>query len=62
MADGMVDAQRLDLERRALEMDRQYGTNSFRDLRQEFEMQDLRRAIEENNRLRREQQWRQMLR
>lgn len=62
MAEGMENAERLAIERRAVEIDRQYGTNHYRNLRQEFELQELRRELQENNRLRREQQWRSILR
>ena len=55
MADGMREAQEIDLQRRALENDRRTGGSSYERLRMQIEMDRLRRAIEENNRLLKEQ-------
>ena len=50
-ADGMRERERIELQRRALELDRRYGTSTYRD----YEAEQLREAIEENNRLLRQQ-------
>ena len=62
MADGMIEAQRLELERRALDLDRQDSCSRFDALRQRHQMDEIKRLLEENNRLRREYEMRRMLR
>lgn len=54
-ADGLATAQDLELQRRALEIDRRYGTDHYYELRRDRQMRDLQRAIEENNRLLRDE-------
>ena len=54
-AEGLQSAEELELQRRALEIDRMYGTDHYRELRRDKQMRDLQRAIDENNRLRQQQ-------
>ena len=59
-ADGMLEARRLELERRALEMDSDGGSRYDR-LKQQHRLDDIQRLLEENNRLRRDAERRRML-
>ena len=61
VAEGMREAEQLSLQRQALELDRRHGTNHYERLRQQQQMEELQRSIDENNRLLRAQQWRRIL-
>lgn len=50
-ADGAATAQQLELQRRALDVDRRYGTDDYEEMRRQQKMREMQRAIDENNRL-----------
>jgi hypothetical protein len=61
-ADGMADAQQLDLQRRALEIDARDGGNRYWQLRELQEREELNRLLRESNDLLRQYQLRQLAR
>jgi parvulin-like peptidyl-prolyl isomerase len=60
-ADGAATARQLDLQRRALDLDRIYGTDAYEELRRDQQIRDLKRAIDENNRMLRDERARRGL-
>jgi hypothetical protein len=60
-ADGMAVARDMELRDRAFELDRRYGTSTYEDLRRDQQIRDLQRAIDDNNRLLRDERARRGL-
>jgi hypothetical protein len=51
VADGNAVARDMELRQRALDLDRRYGTDEFERLQQDRRQRDLQNALDENNRL-----------